>query len=88
MGEERRIQNLILEDRKRLNVSGVEEVISFDDVCVRMHTVRGELSVYGGGLRLEELSVDTGELRILGEIRELTYEDKKEKRGLLARWTE
>ncbi len=86
-GEERRFsnQNLILENRKRLSVSGVEEVDGFDDGFVRLHTSLGELSVRGHGLRIENLSVETGELTVSGEIGELAYEEPAERTGWLKR---
>ena len=52
--------NLILEDRRRLSVSGVMEVISFDDSQVVMETDRGVLTVDGGELHVEKLSLDVG----------------------------
>ena len=78
MAEEERIfktQNLILENRKRLSVSGVKEVLGFDDNHVRMSTSLGDLTVRGTELRVEDLSVERGELLVTGEIAELTYEE-------------
>ena len=80
-----RAQNIILEDRKRLNVSGVEEVVSFDDAVVVMETDLGELVVRGAELRVEQLSVDTGDLCVEGRIAELCYLEKRTKAGLWER---
>lgn len=87
MAEERtfRSQNLILEDRKRLTVTGVEEVDGFDETWVQIHTVLGELTVRGEGLRVELLSVETGELRVEGEIGEMDYTEAPERNGFLRR---
>ena len=86
-GEERsaRPQNLILENRKRLSVSGVEEVSGFDDSYIRARTSLGDLIVRGQELHVETLSVETGELVITGQITELAYEDSALKNGLLSR---
>ncbi|MBR6115188.1 MAG: sporulation protein [Oscillospiraceae bacterium] len=86
-GEEHgvRTQNLILEDRKRLSVSGVEEVAGFDDTFVRARTVLGDLLVRGEGLHVETLSVDDGELVITGTISDLEYEEKTVRGGRLSR---
>lgn len=77
-GEERSFknQNLILESRKNLSVSGVEEVDGFDEGFVRMYTCLGALTVRGTGLRIENLSIETGELTVTGEIAEIVYEEK------------
>ncbi len=86
-GEERsgHGQNLILEDRKRLTVSGVEEVDGFDETHVQMRTLQGELTVRGESLHIELLSVETGELLVSGEITELVYEEIAPRAGLFGR---
>ena len=86
-GEERSFknQNLILESRKNLSVSGVEEVDGFDDGYVRMCTCLGALTVRGTGLRVENLSIETGELTVTGEIAEIVYEEQAAGTGWLKR---
>ena len=86
-GEERggRVQNVILEGRKRLSVSGVKEVDGFDDTYVRMHTLLGELVVRGEGLHVELLSVETGDAVISGDLNEMSYEEPTEKRSFWSR---
>ena len=86
-GEERSFknQNLILESRKRLSVSGVEEVDGFDEGFIRIRTCLGALTVRGQGLRVENLSVESGELSVSGEIAELIYEEPTARSGLLKR---
>ena len=80
-----RPQNLILEERKRLSVSGVEEVLGFDDSYVRMRTSLGELIAHGEDMRVESLSGETGEAVVTGQISELTYEESSRSAGLLSR---
>ncbi len=70
-----RPQNIILENRKRLSISGVEEVLSFDESEVVMRTSLGELTVHGGELHMEELAVETGALTVTGRICELDYQE-------------
>ena len=64
-----------LDARARAAVTGVEGVESFDEACVLMTTVRGALAVRGSGLRLEKLSLDSGEVGVEGTIDALEYED-------------
>ena len=66
-------QNIILENRARMSVSGVEEVLAFDDTMVEMKTGLGELRVQGDDLRVEKLTVNDGELVICGHISLLSY---------------
>ena len=42
-----KIQNLILENRKKLSISGVSDVLSFDDQIVILDTNLGLLTVKG-----------------------------------------
>lgn len=70
-----RPHNIILEDRERLAVSGVEDVDSFDDRQIVLRTSRGNLILRGSNLHIDKLSLDTGELSVTGLISELGYEE-------------
>ena len=69
---------LTLEGRKRLTMTGVTEVVSFDDGMVVLHTDLGILTVQGTGLRLKTLSTDGGQMAVAGEISALSYEEPRE----------
>ncbi|MCI5705675.1 MAG: sporulation protein YabP [Oscillospiraceae bacterium] len=78
--------HLILEDREKLTVSGVEEVESFDENTIVMDTAQGILIVRGEDLHIEKLSLDGGDLKVEGTVESLTYEDdRREKGGFFAR---
>lgn len=84
MVEEKRISlphNLVLEDRKKLSVTGVSDVDSFDEQTIVVMTDMGELTVRGGDLHINSLSIDMGELLIEGDIDSLTYSDVQAKGG-------
>lgn len=70
------IQNLVLENRSRLNISGVLDVLSFDDQIIIVETELGLLTVKGDNLRINKLSIDTSEVIVEGEIISLTYSTK------------
>ena len=76
------IQNLVLENREKLSISGVLDVLSFDDQVVIVETELGLLTVKGENLRINKLSIDTSEVIVEGEIYNLAYSendlDKKE----------
>ena len=77
---------LLMDGRNRLNVSGVKDVESFDEVMVVLITVRGTLVVRGEGLHLKALSLESGEVAVDGLIDALTYEDETPpRRGLFGR---
>lgn len=71
------IQNLILENRGKLSISGVLDVLSFDDQVVIVETELGLLTVKGENLRINKLSIDTSEVIVEGDILSLTYSDNK-----------
>ena len=71
------IQNLILENREKLNVSGVLDVLSFDDQVVIIETELGLLTVKGENLRINKLNIDTSETIVEGDICSMTYRENK-----------
>lgn len=70
------IQNLVLENREKLSVSGVNDVLSFDDQIVMVDTELGLLTVKGENIHINKLSLDTAEVIIEGEISSLSYSQK------------
>lgn len=75
------IQNLILESREKLSVSGVNDVLSFDDQVVMVDTELGLLTVKGENIRINKLSLDTAEVIIEGEISSLVYSQNKQEKS-------
>ncbi len=70
------IQNLILENREKLNITGVLDVLSFDDQIVIVETELGLLTVKGVNLKINKLSTDTEEVVVEGDISNLSYSDR------------
>lgn len=73
--------NLIVESRTRATVSGVVDVESFDENEIIMATTMGVLFLRGNGLRIERLSLDTGDVAIEGNIDRFEYEDHVREQG-------
>ena len=71
------VQNIILENRGKLSISGVIDVLSFDDQVIITETELGLLTVKGENLKVNKLSIDTSEVIIEGEINSLNYSDAK-----------
>ena len=70
------MQNLILENREKLTITGVEDVLSFDDQIVIVETQLGLLTIKGEDLRINKLSIDSLEVIIEGQIYSLGYSDE------------
>lgn len=67
---------MILEDRKTLNISGVTDVDRFDEREIVLYTRQGELTITGRELRINAVSVETGNMSVEGEIWSLCYGDR------------
>jgi len=75
------IQNLVLENREKLSVSGVLDVLSFDDQVVMIETELVLLTVKGQNLRINKLSIDTSEVIVEGEISYLAYSEASQNKS-------
>ena len=76
---------LTLSERGNLTMTGVTEVISFDDTAVVMRTDLGVLTVHGRELQLKNLSLDGGQVAVDGTVAALIYEEPRASRGFLGR---
>lgn len=70
------IQNLVLENRNKLSISGVLDVLSFDDQIVIIETELGLLTIKGETLRINKLNIDTSEVIVEGQIDSISYSSK------------
>ena len=77
-------QNLILENRKSLSISGVTDVDSFDEKCISLYTQLGELTIQGRELHIDSMSVETGDMSVTGDIWAIIYGDRDKKGPLSA----
>jgi len=64
-----------LDRREKLSITGVLDVISFDEEAIVTETEPGLLVVRGQNLHVTRLNVDNGELDVEGEILSMVYED-------------
>lgn len=69
---------LTLDQRKNLTMTGVTEVVSFDENAVILRTAMGTLEVQGQQLQLKTLSLDGGQVAVDGHISSLYYEEPRE----------
>jgi sporulation protein YabP len=72
---------LSVENRQRLNATGVLDVDSFDEKTVVILTNLGVLTVEGENLHINNLNVENGSIAIEGNIDQFRYTDLKEKGG-------
>lgn len=70
-------QNIAIEDRSRISISGVENVDSFNDNTIVLSTIKGGLSIKGEDLNISKLNLEEGSVKISGQINSLTYISKE-----------
>ena len=76
---------LTLEQRNSLTMTGVTEVVSFDENTVLVRTDLGTLTVQGQQLQLKTLSVEGGQIAVEGNISSLQYEEPRQQGGWVRR---
>lgn len=70
-------QNIVIEDRNKISISGVEQVDSFNETTIVLSTIKGDLSVKGEELNISNLNLDDGSVKISGMINSLSYISKE-----------
>lgn len=86
MAEEKKIskpkvQNVIIENREKMSISGVIDVESFNDESIIIDTELGVLIIRGGDLRISKLNLDSSDLNIEGDIFSCEYNDREGSRS-------
>lgn len=74
-------QNILIEDRNRVTITGVEQVESFNDNTIILITIKGGMTVKGENLNVGKLNLDEGNIKIDGIINGIIYNDKDVQRG-------
>lgn len=73
--------DIAIAGRKRMTLTGVEDVVSYDDCRVVMKTALGGLVVAGSGLKLGRLDTASGCAEIEGSVKALEYTDSGAEKG-------
>jgi len=68
--------NIIMENREKVSVTGVLNVISFDEDMIVAETEMGILVIKGEYLNMNSLSLEKGEIEIDGNVYGMNYEEK------------
>ncbi|NLZ48344.1 MAG: sporulation protein YabP [Clostridiales bacterium] len=79
---------MTLENRKKLFLTGVMEVISFNEEKILLNTSLGVLTIKGSGLKMNKLDVQNGEVMIIGMVDSFAYtgsEAKQDKESILSK---
>lgn len=72
--------NIIMENRKKITMTGVLDIDSFNEQGVIALTEMGVLIIKGIDLHINKLNIESGDVSIEGEISSLTYTDLNDKK--------
>ena len=71
---------LTLDARSRLEISAVDDVVSFDESMISLSVGESTLNISGNGLSIKSLSLENGEIVIEGSIGAMVYFDEPMRR--------
>jgi sporulation protein YabP len=77
--------NVIVENRKKFTLTGVRDVLSFDDDTVMLDTALGKLAVKGRGLHVLNFNTETGDLVGEGRVHAFIYTADENGGGFFSR---
>ncbi len=77
--------NVIIEDRKKFTLSGVKEVLAFDDESIALETVMGKLYIKGAGLHILSFESEIGDLAGEGRLHAVIYTAEEPNGGFFHR---
>ncbi len=72
--------NIIMENRKKLSLTGVLDIDSFNEQGIIALTELGVLIIKGLDLHINKLNVDSGDVSVEGEIASLVYTNLNDKK--------
>lgn len=80
-----RAHTLALENRQKATLTGVGEVLAFDENQVILMTDSGEVALTGEGLHVTRLMLEEGQLTVEGRLDSIFYTQRSPRRGLFRR---
>ncbi|MEE0946466.1 MAG: YabP/YqfC family sporulation protein [Acutalibacteraceae bacterium] len=66
-------QSLFLNNRKSLSVSGVKDIISFDETTVKIVTSLGNIALRGTDFKIDSFNTESGDIKISGKFNAIVY---------------
>ena len=83
------VHRAVMEGRRKVEVTGVQDLLVFDETEVIMETNEGMLSIRGSDLHMSNLNLDQGLIGLAGEISDLMYDESggaaQSRPGLMSR---
>lgn len=77
--------NVIIEDRKKLTLTGIKDVLSFDEETIILETALGRLTVKGANLHIINFDTSSGDLSAEGKVYAFVYTTEEKNGGIFSR---
>lgn len=81
---------IVLDNRSHMEITGVLDLLMFDETEIVLETSGGVLNIRGDQLHMNTMTLEKGLLILAGDIAEIFYEEpgmmKKNKSGLMSKW--
>ncbi len=69
------MHDLVIESRKKVTMTGIKDVESFDEETIVAESECGEITLHGKNLKISRLSVESGDMTVEGEIDSVIYSE-------------
>lgn len=76
-----RSHSILMENREKVTITGVQDVDSFDEASVLLVTDLGYITLHGIDLHISKLNLEDGQLIVEGDITGMEYSDNEGLRG-------
>lgn len=73
-----KFHKLSMDNRKRLTLTGIKDVVSFDLTRVLLESTLGMIHIKGSDIKVTRLSLEKGEVDIEGTVDSIVYSDVKD----------
>jgi sporulation protein YabP len=73
--EKKAVHSIIIENRRKIVLTGVKEVESFNENDMIIITTAGALRIRGRNLDVGKISVESGDLEMTGTVISIHYSD-------------
>ncbi len=85
MAENKISSSAVLTGRSFLALTGIKEVVSFDENMVSLDSQGSLLAVSGEDLSIVKLSLESGEVSVSGKIDAIVYTDEQPKKKMFSK---
>ena len=82
---ENMMHDLIVESRKKVTMTGIIDVDSFDEETIVAQSNCGEIYIKGSALKISRLSVESGDMTVEGQVDCVSYSEGKHTGGFFSK---